>query len=145
MRIFSLIIMIFFTACNVNKPVSQGISGTIQWFEGDLMPGIDKPPVKGIPIEREILIYEATRMEDCVQHDGFFHRDLKTNLIKTTTSNQDGVFNVFLEPGVYSVLIKEDAGLFGNLYDDTGVINPVVVNPGKLTRVSFRVDYMAAY
>ena len=56
-----------------SQGISQGISGVVLWYEGDLMPGIDKPPVEGKPIKREIRIYEATTLKDAEVVDGQFY------------------------------------------------------------------------
>lgn len=141
-----IFLMLFvLVSCQVNKTVKQGITGTIYWFEGDLMPGIDKDPVKGIPISRELQVYQPTTSSDCTVHDGYFYRDVKTELVASVTSDDTGEFSLHLEPGIYTLLIKEEAGLFGNRMDEKGVINPVEVKPGRLTRIDLRVDYQAAY
>jgi len=128
-----------------SQGISQGISGRVLWYEGDLMPGIDKPPAEGKPIKREIHIYEATKLEDADVSDGQFYSNLKTKLVFSVISDEEGKFMAALDPGTYSVFVKEPKGLFANSFDQNGIINPVTVSPNELVQVRIRVDYMAAY
>ena len=128
-----------------SQGIAQGISGQVLWFEGDLMPGIDKEPVKGKPIQREIHIYRATTMEQAEAHEGTFYSNIRTELVLTTMSDEDGKFIAALAPGTYSVFIKEPQGLFANRFDQGGVINPVTINQDELVSLLIRVDYKAAY
>lgn len=125
--------------------VSQGISGQILWYEGDLMPGIGKEPAEGKPIQREILIYEATSPDLAEVHEGQFYSGLKSKLVQKAISDEDGRFIVALEPGTYSVFIKEPEGLFANRFDQAGIINPVTIKRNELVNILIKVDYKAAY
>jgi len=128
-----------------SKGVSQGITGIVLWYEGDLMPGIDKEPVEGHPIQREIHIYELTRLKQGKVTEDYFYYDLETSLVKTVLSDEEGKFIVGLEPGTYSVFVKEPQGLFANTFDQGGHINPINIQSNELVTIRIRVDYMAAY
>jgi len=128
-----------------SQGVSQGLSGTVFWYEGDLMPGIDKDPVEGIPVEREIVIYELTSLKQVKVTDGYFYYDLETRLVKTVFSDEEGKFIVELEPGTYSVFVKEAKGLFAKTFNQGGYINPVEIHADELVAIRIRVDYEAAY
>lgn len=125
--------------------VSQGLSGKVVWYEGDLMPGIDKETVEGRPIQREVYIYKATHMDQADVHEGFFYSNLKTNLVLKLNTDEEGTFIAALEPGMYSVFIKESEGLFANTFNEDGYINPVTIQENELVNVVIRVDYKAAY
>lgn len=125
--------------------VSQGISGQILWYEGDLMPGIGKEPAEGKPIQREILIYEATSPDLAKVHEGQFYSDLTSKLVQQANSDEDGKFIVALEPGTYSIFVKEPEGLFANRFDQAGIINPVTIKRNELVNILIKVDYKAAY
>lgn len=129
----------------LSEGVSQGISGTVLWYEGDLMPGIDKEPVEGKPIERKILIYEVTHPDQADVIEPGFYGNLQTRLITVTHSDGEGKFIVALEPGTYSVLVEEPKGLFANTFNEKGEINPVTIHKDELVVLRIRVDYMAAY
>jgi hypothetical protein len=137
-------------ACQTSRPmlsegISQGIAGTVLWYEGDLMPGIDREPVEGQPVQKEIHIYEATHLDQTEVRDGVFYNNLKTRLINKVLTDETGRFTVALEPGTYSVFVKEPGGLFANIYDEGGHINAVTIMPNELVRMRIRIDYMAAY
>jgi len=145
-----LLIYMLITECKspqsmLSQGIAQGISGLVLWYEGDLMPGIDKEPVEGKPIQREIYIYKATTMEQAEAHEGTFYSNISTELVLTTSSDEDGKFIVALDPGTYSVFVKESQGLFANRFDQGGIINPVTISQNELVSLSIRVDYKAAY
>ncbi|HEY9048988.1 MAG TPA: carboxypeptidase regulatory-like domain-containing protein [Ohtaekwangia sp.] len=123
----------------------QGVRGQVFWVSGNQMPGPDqqvKTPQQGIV--REIYIYNATRLQDATQQNGFFS-NISTTLVAKVISDKDGSFKVKLPEGKYSVFVKEDQGLFANLYDGNGCINCVSVKPRKYSWITITVDYQAAY
>ena len=139
------ILLSFLYACSVSRPVSRGIRGQVRWFEGDLMPGIGKEPVEGIPVKREIYFYRATRISQTEMHDGVFYQDIRTKRIKKISTDKNGNFTVRLDPGRYSVFTKEPQGLFANRFSGDGFINPVEVREGEVSEIVIRIDYQAAY
>ncbi len=138
-----------FSYC-ANKPpvqIPQGIRGKVIWFEGNMMPTIGgKTPgmPKGKPIQREIYIYALTNRDQTVISGRFFSK-INNELITTVQSNQQGVFSVELTPGKYSIMVKEEKGLYANLFDGLGNIHPVEVQANKVTEIIIKVDYQAAY
>lgn len=129
----------------LSQGISQGISGQVLWYEGDLMPGFNKEPVAGKPIQREIHIYKATTIDQAEVLEGTFYSNINSELVLTTISDEDGKFIVALEPGTYTVFVKEPQGLFANRFDGAGNINPVTINQNELVSLLIRVDYKAAY
>ena len=143
-----LILIILVSAilsCQTNRHPAEGISGKVLWFEGDLMPGIDKKPVKGIPVKREIYIYKPTLPSQANAQDQVFYSEVQTELVKKTTSDEQGNFKTGLEPGKYSVFVREPQGLFAGRINGEGYINLVEVKKQELTEIEIRIDYMAAY
>src|SRR5680860_559860 len=65
--------------------ISQGIQGKVLWLEGNMMPTIneggDVPKQKGVPIKREVHIYELTQFSEANSNEGFY-TSLPTELIK---------------------------------------------------------------
>ena len=152
LKILSLILFVPMLIISCKTPqsmlsegVSQGITGQVMWYEGDLMPGIGKEPAEGKPIQREIFIYEATSPDQAEVHEGQFYSGLKSKLVQTVNSDEDGRFIVALEPGTYSVFVNEPEGLFANRFDQAGIINPVTINRNELVNILIKVDYKAAY
>ncbi|SKC88667.1 hypothetical protein [Ohtaekwangia koreensis] len=124
----------------------QGIQGQVFWVSGDQMPILI--PEKAITpqqgIVREVYIYNAATLKDATQQDGFFS-EIQTTLVAKVLSSADGSFKVKLPEGKYSVFVKEDKGLFANLYDGNGCINCITVKPRKYSWITLAVDYQAAY
>lgn len=149
-------------ACASRKPAStpeavqqadtlrQGIAGHVWWIVGDQMPGPDRTPGKhpGEPVQREIYIYELTGPAQAQAKSsvpiGFYTR-IETPRVAQTRSDAQGVFAVWLPPGRYSLLTKEPEGLYANVYDGEGHLQPVTVRADSVSQVTLRIDYEAAY
>jgi hypothetical protein len=145
-KIFPVILLsICIFSCRTGQTISQGISGKVLWFEGDLMPGIDKKPVEGVPVEREIYIYQPTRADQAEVRDHVFFGEIKTEMVKKFKTSPNGDFKIKLEPGTYSLFVKEPKGLFANKFNEAGYLNAVEVVKGEITDILIRVDYRAAY
>lgn len=132
--------------------IEQGIAGKVLWIEGNQMPGIidenaseesrKRPAPNGI--RRSIHIYELTNTSQA-QGTGVFYNNLHTKLIKTVTSDEEGNFAVALPTGRYSVFVEEEEGLFANLMDGEGNLNPVEVTRDSVSTLTIEVNYKAAY
>jgi hypothetical protein len=122
----------------------QGIKGTVEWIQGNQMPGPDRQPIKPAGIKREVWIYDIVSLQQ-VESEGVFFQNIPTRMIKKVSSNRRGKFKVKLPPGEYSLFIKEKEGLFANRFDQNNRINAVEVKPGKFTRITILVDYEATY
>jgi len=146
-KFFSLLIILFsIMSCSGTKQNSQdqGIQGIVLWFEGNQMPGFDREPDPGEGIEREIHIYELTKHNQGASV-GLFYTSVNTRLIAVAKSNNNGEFEISLPPGQYSLFVKEESGLFANIFDMDNNINPVQVNSGQFTKITLHVNYSAAY
>lgn len=122
----------------------QGITGRVEWLSGNQMPGPGKSPGKPKPIKREIWIYEPVFAHQ-TKSEGVFFSEITSELITKVKSGCRGRFRVKLPPGEYSLLIKENNGLFANRFDGQNRINCIAVKPGEFTEIAIRVDYEAAY
>ncbi len=150
---FIFVLTAFLISCNKpmnaqenNKIVKQGIVGRLLWLEGNLMPSIEgggNIPA-GQPVQREVHIYEVTKMSEAEQHENFYS-NIQTNLVKVVMSEKNGFFKTSLEPGQYSLFVKEPKGLFANIFDAYGHIMPVEVLEDEVTEVTININYMAAY
>lgn len=147
--IFSAMIVLAALNRSCEPSIEQGLAGEVRWLEGNLMPSISEEPEaqpdkKGKPVKREIHIYELTTMDEA-KAEGTFFRDIKSPLVKTVSSNKDGYFQVELPEGRYSVFVQEEEGLFANIFDGEGNINPVTIQEGEVTEISIEINYKAAY
>lgn len=123
----------------------QGVKGQVFWISGNQMPGPGHTKSSHYGVQREILIYElTTTIEAQLTPDGFFG-DIQTRLIMSVTTKADGSFNVKLPVGKYSVFVKEEKGLYANLFDEKNAINPVEVSEKQYTWLPITIDYEAAY
>jgi len=136
-------------AQTLDDAIKQGILGTVVVREGNFMPAPDrtgKPNAnkKGKTANRELHIYELTNLSQ-VKTNGAFYSQVQTKPIAKVTAGADGLFQVFLKPGRYSVFSQEPQGLYANQFDGNGNIFPVEVVADRLTLVEFVIDYNASY
>lgn len=122
----------------------QGLNGQVFWVSGNQMPGPEAVLSPNQGAVREILVYELTTLADATQVGPFF-RDIKTKLVGTAQSKPDGTFKIKLPIGNYSVFTKERNGLYANLFDGQGNINPVAVRAGQYAWKTITIDYDVAY
>jgi hypothetical protein len=138
------LLLAFFSMLQFTKGPREGISGQVLWLREDQMSGSSKTIAPPLGVVREILIYKATSLKDAQQVDQFFN-ELKTELVTTTWSKEDGTFKIKLPPGEYSVFTRESRGLYAGSVDKNGCINCVVVKPKKYSWVAITIDYDAPY
>lgn len=122
----------------------QGIKGQVFWIAENQMPSeeVRKSPHHGV--QRELLIYEKTILDQTVR-DGVFFSEVKTNLVLSVTTKKDGSFKIKLPEGTYSVFVREPKGLYANLFEKDGAINPIIVKPKNYSWLTITIDYLAAY
>lgn len=145
MRRFSFFFLIAtFTACASTQP-REGIKGQVFWISGNQMPGPEVNKSAHYGVQREVFVYEATTLKDVTVLDNGLYADVKTNLVTTITTKADGSFRLKLEPGKYSLFVKEPGGLFANRFDQHSTINPVTVKEKEYTWLPISIDYQAAY
>lgn len=108
------------------------------------MPGPGAKRDAGKAIEREIWVYEPTALGQAVSGSGFY-TEIRTRLVAKAKSEPDGMYKIKLPPGRYSVFTKEPGGLFANLFDGDGIINPVIVKDRGYTRLDIVINYAASY
>lgn len=154
MKMTIVLLACFLTATCTNPPtqklpkqIKQGISGQVIWLEGNLMPSIDQPDAntrQGKPVVREIHVYKLVNVKETESQDGFFIK-VKGTPVKKSYSDASGNFSIPLPIGEYSVFVKEEQGLYANLFDGKYNVNPVVVNRNKITEIKLKIDYKAVY
>ncbi len=143
-------ILLLYACINQNGSLNkQGIIGEVRWVEGNLMPTIGDTTyaarAKGIPIEREVFIYEVTKADDAVRSTGNFYTSINAKLVKKIKTGKDGSFKVNVPPGKYSLFVMEKEGLFANTFDGDNYISPVTVQANNFTEIQILVNYMAYY
>jgi len=148
-----LLVSLVLLACSGAAPqapaVKQGLLGKITVREGNYMPGPNRnqapaSTAAGKIASREIYVYELTNLSQVKSNDGFFSH-IKTRQIAKVVTGPDGMFQVALKPGKYSLFSKEPGGFYANMLDGDSNIYPVTVTENRLTLVDFVIDYNASY
>src|SRR6187551_2087675 len=139
-----LLTLLLFTVQLSAEAQKQGIKGQVFWVSGNQMPGSGKVKSPQQGMSREILVYPEVKLADTKQSDGFF-TEIQGKPVACALSKADGSFKIKLPPGNYSVFVKESKGLFANLFDGQGIINPVKVKSKKYIWITLTVDYEAVY
>lgn len=138
--LFALLIVSSFHALRAQQ---QGVNGQLFWIYGDQMPGPEKrSPMQGVA--RQIDVYELTTLADVDQGNGFFKK-VYTRFVTSTVSRSDGTFRIKLPPGKYSLFVKEEKGLYANLFDSDKNISPITVKPKQYSWMTITIDYEATY
>ncbi|GAB2484124.1 carboxypeptidase regulatory-like domain-containing protein [Algoriphagus taiwanensis] len=138
----------FLYSCKPYQPEGQGITGTITWVEGNLMPRIsesgDDAPKKPEGIQRKLEVYPLVKISDMKMEDGLFV-SLAVKPIAQVETDANGKYSLQLSPGRYSVFTVEEGGLFANIFDGEGNAMPVTVKEGEWTLVDIQINYKAVY
>ncbi len=143
-------VLLTFTQCKPIKPKGEGISGQVTWLEGNQMPRISeegketKVNPKGIPIQRLVRVYPLTNLEDTKLETGLF-KSISSEPITSVETDKEGRYRVFLPPGTYSIFTVEEEGLFANMFDGQGNIQPITVKEGEWTLLDIVINYKAYY
>jgi hypothetical protein len=135
--------------CKPYKPEGQGITGTVTWLEGNQMPSISdnedtasKSAAK--PIQRTIRFYPLIQFDDLKIENGLYTAVAEKPITEVETDDA-GKYSIQLSPGRYSVFVVEEGGLFANIFDGEGNVQPVTVNENEWTLLDIEVNYKAAF
>jgi hypothetical protein len=126
--------------------ITQGIWGKVTFWDGDFMPTIPQnSPGSITPVEREVWIFRATRYDSVESLGGGFYKQILTQLVLKTRSNDRGFYQAALQPGKYSVFVREGLLFYGNGTDSAGHIVSGVVKGNALTEVPVAITYKATF
>ncbi len=122
--------------------IDQDAWGNIWFWEGDFM-----PPGWGTitPVSRTVYAYELTSYDQVKQvpYSAFF-RDIRSQLVATTTSNSTGFFQMELPPGRYSFFVREGSQFYAN-GGDGKYIMPATVETNSAAKVQIDINYRACF
>ena len=124
----------------------SGIEGYIFRISGNRMPSPDAKlsPPKGV--KSVLYIYELTSFSQVTKvGESAFYSSIRTRLVRSISSDENGYFFASLPPGEYSLFTKKDALFYANNFDGDNHIAPVVVVAHQVTQVNVNIDYDAAY
>lgn len=113
-------------------PIS-GVTGTVEIWEGNFMPMIDKDrrdkqirPGSGLRV----------RLHEPVKGAGGPTLDsVATALIGEAVCDDHGRFTIPAQAGLYSIFVEDSGGWYANGWDGDGVQGPVTVEPMKMTEI----------
>ncbi len=126
--------------------IEQGVWGNVWFWEGDFMPTTDNSSNGRITaVEREIYVHEATVDSMLVPQNGVFYTEINSKLIATIYSDEDGFFQITLEPGKYSFFVKENSKFYANSWDSEGHVLSAKVTNSKVTKRQIDITYKATY
>ena len=125
--------------------ITQGIYGQVRERYGNWQPVLDpNDKNRGYrPIVRDIYVYEYTTVKDFDQAyiDCLYPADkMPKPLVATTTSKENGFYQIQLEPGKYSVFILDNGSMRANWDDENGGLQPVTIEEGSLLRFDLLLD-----
>jgi hypothetical protein len=148
--LIALVTVLGWTQCKPYLAEGQGITGQITWIEGNQMPTrtLSGEPSKtnpnGTPIKRIVRVYTLINIEDVSIENGLI-RNLAASPITEIESDQDGKYSLKLSPGRYSVFTVEEGGLFANIFDGQGNVQPVTVKEGQWTKLDIVINHKAVF
>lgn len=125
--------------------ITQGIYGQVRERYGNWQPVLDpNDKNRGYrPIVRDIYVYEYTTLFDFDQryYDYIIPADkMPKPLVATTTSKENGFYQIQLEPGKYSVFILDNGSMRANWDDENGGLQPVTIEERSLLRFDLLLD-----
>lgn len=137
--------------CKPIKPEGEGITGTVSWLEGNQMPSIsdeegskkDNNPTQN-KVQRTLLIYPLTNVADTKMENGVF-TTINGDPVTTVETDENGHYQLKLNPGRYSVFTQEENGLFANIFDGDGNIQPVTIKESEWVLLDIVINYKAVY
>jgi len=122
--------------------LSVGVAGTLLKKEGNCMPmaGSSGTSCRAYPVSRTIMIYDYTLSNE-VDGWGPIYKSVHSKLIAQCNADQDGFFQVAVDPGKYSIFIKENDNFYANSGDGQGGIQPIIVMADSVSIITLVLDY----
>lgn len=96
------------------------------------------------PIQRTLRFYPLIKFSDLKIENGLYTA-LAEKPVTETETDESGNYSIQLSPGRYSVFVVEEGGLFANIFDGEGNVQPVTVKEKEWTLLDIVVNYKAVY
>jgi len=125
--------------------ITQGIWGNVWFWEGDFQPFSWG---KITAVSRKIYFYEATRWDSVEPPNGDWYRKINSMIVDSALSTANGFYQITLQPGEYSIFVKEDTSYYANWFSvRSGLwyILPVPVSKDSVTKFQIDITYKAAF
>lgn len=122
--------------------IKQGVWGDVWFWSGNFMP-VGRGEI--CQVERQIYVYELTTYDDVERIDYTpFYTAINSQLVAVVESDLEGFFQLDIEPGSYSLFVKEEDNFYSNLAN-ASVIFPVEVKSNEVSEVRFDITYKASF
>ncbi len=125
--------------------ITRGVYGQVLERYGDWQPLYDpNDNSRGYrPLVREVYVYEYTKIQD---FEGIYYCNYPADkmpkpLVTTTTSEEDGFYQIPLEPGTYSLFVLEEGCMYANGGDSYGGIQPVTIVADTVLRTDLVINH----
>jgi len=134
---------------NPSSSYDQGITGRVEFWEGDFMPLVPEQSQDGIItyVAREICVFEKTTFDDveyASENNMCFYNKINTKLITKAKSDENGNYSIGLPPGEYSIFVKENDTYYAN-----GTTNEyiwlVTVEENDYSEYDIKITYAAYF
>jgi len=146
------------SGCELLEPLHkydrmQGIYGKVLFWDGNFGLSLH-PKTKAwrghgtiLPVIRNVYAcMEVNLSEVCQVAAGIpFYSNITPFVVDSTVSNSSGHFIFQLEPGTYSLFVKEDSLYYSSIFDGKGAIYPITVRDGQFEWVEFNITYRAIF
>ena len=120
----------------------QGVSGRVFWVEGNQMPPQNESELTGV--KKTLYVYELTDLSQVAGRPPLFDM-VKTQLLTTIKTDSRGRFKQPLEPGSYSIFVKEKTKFFANQFNTQGLIQSIEIKSGQWENLIIKINYAASY
>jgi hypothetical protein len=119
-----------------------GVAGTLLKKDGNCMPmiGSSGTSCRTYPVSRTIMIYDYTTTNE-VDGWGPSYKAVRSRLVAQCIADKDGFFQVAVNPGKYSIFIKENDNFYANSYDGQGGIQSITVKNDSVNIITLVLDY----
>lgn len=131
-------------ACDIDKvradnapkvTITQGLYGTLSLLTGNCIPMVPPNPnaCSQCPVKRTIRIYEPTTTAQATPTNGNgWYDSFSTKLLKEFSSDDNGFYQVEIDPGTYTIVALDSGKLYSFGVDiQSGGISEVRIAEGK--------------
>ncbi len=135
----------YHTAVSQNHAFKQGVKGQVLFREGDFksdgQPG-NNARIYGV--ERTVLVYELTSQRAVELGEGDFLTNVMSEYKDSVRTNEYGVFQISLNPGKYSLFVRENSRIYSRV-NERGYYWPVEVKKDSIAKMTLEIEYRAKY
>jgi len=132
-QIITTIVLLSLSACTSQKlQVQYGtLEGNIGLYEGNCMPSPGAPPCEPIPFSTIVYITSPNETFEL------------NNLVDSVQSNNKGFYSIKLEPGTYSLFIKDEGKIICDFTEcpDNCYCHLVKISSDSLTTSDLKIDH----